>query len=175
MAESMSPTRKRPLRRLLRGAVGLVAALLMLLDEVARPLFRPLSRAFGRLRLVEAMERWIGHLPAFAVLACLLVPFVLVEPLKVLALVWIAQGRVKAGTLLLLLAYLASFLIVDRIYHAGRESLLSIGWFAAVMARLVALREAVLAPIRRSATYKAAVEAGRRLRTLLRLRLGHSN
>jgi hypothetical protein len=172
MTEPMGPTRDHPIRRLLRGAAGVVAALLILLDEVARPVSRPLSRAFGRLRLVEATERWIGSLPAYVVLACLLVPFVVVEPLKVLALVWMAEGRVKAGMSLLLLAYLASFLLVDRIYHAGREALLSIPWFAAVMTRLAALREALLAPIRRSATYKAAVEAVRRIKTLLRLRLG---
>jgi len=98
-----------------------------------------------------------------------------VEPLKVLALLWIAKGWLKAGILLLVLAYLVSFLDVDRIYHAGRESLLSIGWFAAVMAWLVALRETVLAPIRRSATYKAVVRAWRRIGSFLRLRLAVSS
>jgi len=80
MAELMSRVQKRPLRRLMRSAAGVIAVLLILLDEVARPLFRPLSRAFGRLRLVEALERWIGRLPAYAVLACLLVPLVWSNP-----------------------------------------------------------------------------------------------
>jgi hypothetical protein len=172
MAEPMSHARKPRSRRLLRSAAGLAAGLLILLDEVARPLFRPLSRALGRLRWVEAMDNRIGRLPAYAILACLLVPFVVVEPLKVLALVWMAEGRVKAGVAVLVLAYLASVLLVDRIYHAGRERLLSIGWFAAIMTRLAALREAVLAPIRRSATFRAMLEAGRRFRALLRRRLG---
>ena len=72
-------------------------------------------------------------------------------------------------------ADLASFLLVDRIYHAGRERLFSIGWFATVMTWLTALRAAILAPIRRSATYQKAVETGRRIMVLLRLRLGRSS
>jgi hypothetical protein len=45
-----------------RSALGVAA---IVLDEVARPLFRPLLRAFGRLRLVEGMERCIAGLPAY--------------------------------------------------------------------------------------------------------------
>lgn len=162
------------MRHLLRGVVSVFAGLLILLDEVARPLFRPLSRVFGRLRLVEAVEGWIARLPAYAVLGCLLVPFILVEPLKVLGLLWVAEGRAKSGALLLLVAYLGSFLIVDRIYHAGREGLLTIGWFAAMMSWLAALRDSVLAPIRRSVIYKMAIQAALRVRMLLRLRRASS-
>ena len=112
-------------------------------------------------------------MPPYAILVCLLIPFAVAEPLKVVGLVWIGEGRVKVGVLTLVLAYLASFLLVDRIYHAGRDKLLSIAWFAAVMVRLVAIREAVLEPVRRSDLYIAAVAAAKsakaRVRALLRL------
>src|SRR4051794_27616136 len=82
-------------RRILRGVASVVAAILILLDEIARPIFRPLSRAFGRLRLVESAEALLARLPPYAILLCLLVPFAVAEPLKVIALVWIGEGRVK--------------------------------------------------------------------------------
>jgi hypothetical protein len=154
----MGHRRHRALRPL-RFILSVIAAILIILDEVARPVFQPISRAFGRLRLVTAFEGLIGALPAYGVLACLLVPFAIVEPLKVIALFWIGEGRMVLGIAMLVGAYLASFLVVDRIYHAGRERLLSIGWFAAIMERLAAIRDAVIEPIRRSPIVQSAIRA----------------
>jgi hypothetical protein len=146
-----------PVRNVLRVALSGVAAALIIIDEVARPVFRPIARAFGSLRIVAAAERLVARLPPYAILTCLIVPFALAEPLKLIALVWIGKGKLATGTVTLGAAYLASFLLVDRIYQAGRERLLSIGWFATIMSRLFAIREAVLGPIRRSHAWIAAV------------------
>lgn len=168
----MSADAKGWMRKALRAVVSVIAAVLILIDEVARPIFEPISRAFGRLRIVETLEALVGRLPRYAILACLLVPFAVAEPLKILGLLWIGHGRVVVGVVTLALAYLASFLLVDRIYHAGRGKLLSIGWFAVMMERLVAIREAITAPIRRSEAFLAAFAMARRARAGIRLLLG---
>jgi hypothetical protein len=49
------------------------------------------------------------------------------------------------GVVLLVLAYLVSFLIVERIYEAGREKLLTYWWFAWAMAQIVKVRNLLLA------------------------------
>jgi len=56
-------------------------------------------------------------------------------------------------------SYLASFLIVERIYHAGREKLLSYGWFAWSIALLTRLRTRALDWVRSSAAYAIALRS----------------
>jgi hypothetical protein len=76
-----------------------------------------------------------------------------------------ARGQLAAGILVLGFAHLASFLVVERIYHAGREKLMSYGWFAWAMGWLIRLRARALGWIRSSAAYAFAIrsrEAARR-------------
>ena len=53
--------------------------------------------------------------------------------MKIIGLLLIAHGAIKTGICLTILAHLATFLIVERIYHAGREKLLTYAWLAWIM------------------------------------------
>jgi hypothetical protein len=149
------PKQPLPLRILLAVAKGVLAGL-VLLDEAARPLYRPLSRWIARLRIVARMEEAVARLPRLAILIVLAVPFVVAEPLKLVGLLLMARGRVVAGLVILALAYLASFLLVERIYHAGRDKLLTYRWLAWLMGMIVSIRERLLAWVRASAAYAFA-------------------
>ena len=76
-------------------------------------------------------------------------------------------GRFAVGLATLVVAYAATFFIVERIYHAGRANLLTIRWVAFVMEAVVRLREAVLDRIRALPLFQAA----RRLALRTRIRL----
>jgi hypothetical protein len=143
-------------------------ALVLLLDEVARPLFRPLISWFARLRIVARVERAIAGLPPYAILAVLAVPFAVVEPLKIAGLVLIGVGQVKSGVAILVVAHAGSFLLVERIYSAGRVKLMTIGWFARLMAGLARIRDVVLARTGAMRLFRAARRAVRRLRAQAR-------
>lgn len=172
-----SPPRQAGPRRWLRLALvplDILVGLVVLLDEIARPLYRPLVRWFSGWRLVARIEAWIAGLPAYGVLAMFALPFAIAEPAKLLALVLMARGPFLPGLLLMGVAHLTSFLVVERIYHAGREKLLTIGWFASCMGLLVRIREAVLGRLRATAIWRRAValagslrEAGRAVRRWL--------
>ncbi|MGO4675979.1 hypothetical protein AB4Z40_24040 [Bosea sp. 2YAB26] len=146
-----------PLHRL-AAAIGRVAALplrglisfLILFDELARPLYRPAIRWLSERRFVARAEAAIARMPRFAILALLAAPFAVVEPLKLVSLIVIARGHVISGLIMLGLAYLASFVIVERIYNAGRKKLLTISWFARGMAVITDLRARTLDWVRRS-------------------------
>jgi hypothetical protein len=75
-----------------------------------------------------------------------------------------------AGIVILAVAYLASFLIVERIYQAGRDKLLSYRWLAWLMAAIETVRVKALTWVKASAAYQSAVrirdEARRWLRGL---------
>ncbi len=140
--------------RALRAVVEIVLAALILLDELARPLYRPLARWIASLRLVARMEAAIARMPRLAVLLLLALPLAVAEPLKLVGLVLVGRGQFVLGGIVLALAYLASFLIVERIYYAGRSQLLSYGWLAWAMGHLTRLRAALLDWVKASAAWR---------------------
>lgn len=133
----------------------------IVLDEIARPVYRPLMRWVASLRLMHRMEIWIAARHRLTILVLLAIPFIIVEPLKIVGLFWIGRGAFVSGIVLLGVAYLAGFVIVERIYSAGRAKLLTIGWFAWGMGLLVTLRTALLERVRRTAAWRAAIRARR--------------
>lgn len=105
----------------------------MVLDGIFRPLYRPVIRALSNLKIIQRLESRIAQLPRLAILLCLAVPFAIAEPMKIIGLVLFAHGAFKPGVVLTIIAHLSTFLIVERIYHAGREKLLTYGWLAWIM------------------------------------------
>lgn len=105
----------------------------MVLDGIFRPLYRPVIRALSNLKIIQRLESRIAQLPRLAILLCLAVPFAIAEPMKIIGLVLLAHGAFKSGVVLTIIAHLSTFLIVERIYHAGREKLLTYGWLAWIM------------------------------------------
>lgn len=105
----------------------------MVLDGIFRPLYRPVIRALSNLKIIQRLESRIAQLPRLAILLCLAVPFAIAEPMKIMGLVLFAHGAFKSGVVLTIIAHLSTFLIVERIYHAGREKLLTYGWLAWIM------------------------------------------
>lgn len=145
----------RILLAILRG----VLTVLIVIDEVARPLYRPLIRWLSSLRIVQRVETAIARLPRLAILALLAVPFAIAEPLKLLGLWMMADGRFRSGLVVFAFAHLVSFLLVERIYHSGRDKLLTYGWLAWSMGLLDRLRRRVLDWIRSSAAYAFALRS----------------
>lgn len=165
------------LLRLLLVPVDLVVGLIIVLDELARPLYRPLLAWLGAFRVVARIEAAIGRLPPYGVLALLAVPFAVAEPLKLLSLLLLARGAWFGGIVLMAVGHLTSFLLVERVYHAGRAQLLTIGWFARCMEWLDRIREIVVERVKGSAAWLRAVVLGRTMRErarrwLARLRAG---
>jgi len=147
------------LARLLLLPFEAVMLLFIVLDEIARPLYRPLLRWVASLRLMHRMEHWVAARHRLTILVLLAIPFVIVEPLKIVGLLWIGEGSLLQGIVLLGFAYLAGFVVVERIYSAGKPKLLTLGWFAWVMGLLVSLRTALIERARQTAIWRAATRA----------------
>lgn len=156
----MSETPRGPLNAVLhlvgRAIATVVVVVWTLLDELLFPLFRPLIRWLSGLRLFEMIGDLLGRLPPYVVLICLAVPFILIEPLKLLALYWMASGLVIRGTLLLIFSHILSILTLDRIYHAGHAQLMKIGWFARLMGWVIGLRDGVFGWVKATTAWQAA-------------------
>lgn len=111
------------------STLRLLAGVVIVADAAARPLYRPIVDAIARSRAIAAAETFVAALPRPAILALFAIPFLIAEPLKIFALVMIASGSVIPGIVLLVFSYLVTFLLVERVYHAGRDKLRSYGWF----------------------------------------------
>lgn len=148
---------KGPFKRIALGIVRAILTAFIILDEIARPLYRPLIRRFASLRLVHRLEEAVARLPRALVLLAFAVPFVIAEPLKLLGLILMARDSFWTGLIVLGLAHLATFLIVERIYDAGRDKLMSYRWFAWGMGIVIRLRDQMLGWVRASAAYAFAI------------------
>jgi hypothetical protein len=153
---------RRPIRRI--ALIPAQAAILVYLaiDAALNALVRPVWRRLGRIDLVTRLGALIAGLPAYVVLLVLAVPFAVAEPAKVFAVLLMSEGHLKTGLVIMVAAYAVSLLVVDRIYHAGEAKLRTIPWFAAIMDRLFALRDRVLAWARTTEVWQAAVALRRR-------------
>ncbi|MHB2168554.1 hypothetical protein [Alsobacter sp. R-9] len=155
-------------RRVLLAPLRALVAVLVVLDDVVRPLWQPIVRRFSALQLVRRAEAAVARLPPYGVLTLLAVPYFGVEPLKIFALWWMASGRFYPGLILLTVAHGVSFLVVERIYSAGRHQLMRIGWFAVAIGFVDGVRRRVLEAIRSTAVYAAAHRFAQDVRALAR-------
>lgn len=100
--------------------------------------WRPLSRVR---RSIEAL----GPYPSLFLLA---IPISIVEPLKLAAVAIAGEGHWMAGTIVIACAYVASLLVVERLFRIVKPKLLKLPWFDRLWNWLVALRARVLGWLR---------------------------
>lgn len=161
------PAWQRVIRGIGRAIVTIGVVIYTLLDELLFPLFRPLIRWLSTLRLFQRLGEWLGRLPPYAALLALGVPFVIIEPMK-LAAVWWATEHVISGTIGFLFAHALSLLVVERIFHAVYLPLMRIGWFAALLGWLFALRDRAINWAKSTAAWQATLRWVRAARDWLR-------
>jgi len=86
------------------------------------------------------IRRRLQKISPYLSLVLLLIPLLLVEPLKVVALVVAGKGHWLTGTGMLVVTYAASLLIVERLFRVVKPKLMMMGWFAKLWAGFVAPR-----------------------------------
>ncbi|MEJ6004812.1 hypothetical protein WG899_04580 [Paucibacter sp. AS339] len=148
----------------LRGILRLLLALLILFEEWGwAPLARLMAR-LGQLPVLRQLEAWIGRLPPPAALAVLLLPTLLLLPVKLLALWLIGIGRAGLGLLVIVVVKLIGTAIVARLFQLTRPALLRMAWFAKLYQRWSLWKAGLLAWVRRSAAWRWARAFKLRLR-----------
>jgi hypothetical protein len=111
-------------------------------------------KALGK-RLRKAIEK-LGPYQSLAVLA---VPVCIVEPAKLAALAIAGEGHWLTGTVVILAAYAASLLCVERLFTIVKPKLLKLGWFARSWSWVIAIGDKLMKPLR---TMPAGSTKGRR-------------
>jgi len=143
----------------LRAIATVVVVIYEAAAAIFTPLLRPLWLWLGGFTLFRLIGGWIGRQPPYMVLVLLAVPFCVIEPAKYLALYWLATGHLVTGGIALVLSHGLSLLVCERIFHAGYEPLMRIGWFNRLLTWLLGLRDRALAWARASAAWQTARDA----------------
>lgn len=145
-------------RRVLTGTGRVIVAVPLVVEALARPAYQPLLRRMSQIALLRRLDRWVATKPRWLILLILAIPFLGVEPLKVLGVVWIGEGLFLRGLGLLAFAYGASLVLVERIYHAGRDKLRSYRWLALCIDVVVGIRDSVITSLRTTRAWHWAKE-----------------
>jgi hypothetical protein len=75
-------------------------------------------------RTRQSLKQRLKRIGAYAALALVLLPVMIVEPLKVVG-VWVAgKGHWLTGTFVVAAAYAASLLVVDKLFHILKPNIL---------------------------------------------------
>jgi hypothetical protein len=90
--------------------------------------------------LLARVRRRLQKASPYLSLILLLVPLLLVEPLKLVAVIVAGGGHWLTGTGMLVGAYAASLLMIERLFRVLKPKLMTIGWFAKLWSGWAALR-----------------------------------
>ena len=118
------------LKTILEPFVIVAAALYFLIDALALSSLKPLLRKIANLKLFKFIASWIASLGPYPTLALFLVPLILLEPVKPLSAYLVASGQFKLGMLVLVVGEILKITFVERIFHIGRDKLMTIKAFA---------------------------------------------
>lgn len=140
----------------LRWFFRVVFALLILFEEWG---WEPLRRAFAllaRLPVIRQCEAMLKRVPPRWAVVVLVLPSLLILPIKLLAVWLVAQGHVALGVAVIVAAKLMGTALLAWLFQLIQPALMQLPWFARVHGRWTAWKAELLTWIRASAVWRAA-------------------
>ncbi|RZI99185.1 MAG: hypothetical protein EOP39_25105 [Rubrivivax sp.] len=153
-----------PLRWLFR----VVLAALILFEEWG---WEPLRRVFAliaKLPVIRQFEALLKRLPPRWAFVVLVLPSLLILPVKLLAVWLVAEGRVALGVGLVILAKLIGTALLAWLFQLIQPALMQLRWFARLHGRWTAWKADLLAWVRASAVWRSARAIKLRVKRLFR-------
>jgi hypothetical protein len=98
------------------------------------------KRRRRRMTFLARSRRGLQQIGPYLSLLLLLVPLLLVEPLKLVALIVAGKGHWLAGPGMLVATYAASLLVIERLFRVLKPKIMMMGWFNRLWTGFVALR-----------------------------------
>ena len=132
-------TNRQNIGKVLKPVIITFAALYFLIDALFFSLIKPLGTWLAKLPIFDRIGSWVRSLSPYATLVLFIIPFVLLEPIKPVGAYLIASGHVIDGVLLISIGEILKITIVERLFHVGRDKLMSIPAFARAYEYLMSL------------------------------------
>lgn len=152
----------------LRWLVRVLLALVILFEEWG---WEPLRRVFAliaRLPLIRQVEAALKRLPPRWAFVVLVLPSVLILPVKLGALWLVARGHALLGIGLVVAAKVFGTALLAWLFQLIQPALMQLAWFARAYARWMTWKAGLLAWVRASAVWRTARAIKLRVRRLFR-------
>jgi hypothetical protein len=152
----------------LRWLLRVVLALLILFEEWG---WEPLRRVFAllaKLPVIRQFEALLKKLPPRAAFVVLLLPSLLILPIKLAAVWLVAQGHVMLGVGIVVAAKLIGTALLAWLFQLIQPALMQLPWFARLYLRWTAWKAELLAWVRASGVWRTARAIKLRLKRLFR-------
>jgi hypothetical protein len=163
---------KLRLKKLLAAPFVFIAAIVVLVEDWLWEDLRRLAALVGQLPVFRQIEALIVGLPPYGSLAIFAAPSLLLIPVKLTALWFIAHGQAWLGVATAIGAKIVGTAMVARIYQLTEPKLLRIGWFAWLHERFVAFKARVYQVIKSTRLYQTVHRQSQKLREAMRRILG---
>jgi hypothetical protein len=144
------------LRTVVRRVFVAVFALLLLFEEWGWEPLAALVARLAKLPFFAWLEKHIRALPPYAALGAFLVPALLLVPVKITALFFMAHGHGWLGLAVLLGAKIVGTAIVARLFTLTQATLMQLAWFARWYPRWKAWKDRIMEEVRASPVWQAA-------------------
>jgi len=118
------------LRHAARAILSAVVFLYFLIDLIFFSVIRPLRRRLQALMWVGRLRVWVGGLNRYAALLLLLVPWLILEPIKPISFFLFAHGRHLAATLLIVGGEVVKLTLFEQLFDMTKPKLMNFRWFA---------------------------------------------
>lgn len=144
----------KALGTLLRWIFTPFIALLLLFEEWGWEPLAALMRRMSRLAVWAWCERKIAKLSPWQALLVLVIPAVVLFPIKLAALYFIRHGQVVIGMGILIGAKLLGTALVARLFQLTEPALMQFGWFAKWYPRWKLWKDQLMDHVRASAAWQ---------------------
>lgn len=145
----------------------LLAALILFEEWGWEPLRRAFA-LFAKLPVIRQFETLLKRLPPRWALLVLVLPSLMILPIKLLALWLVAEGRVTLGIAVIVAAKLIGTALLAWLFQLIQPALMQLPWFARVHGRWTAWKAELLAWVRASAVWRSARAIKLRVKRLFR-------
>ena len=114
---------RKVLRYLARAILLAIAILYFLIDLIFFSVVRPLRRRIMALRWARVLREWVAGLNRYAALLLLVVPWLVLEPIKPMAFLLFARKHHLAATLLIVVGEVVKLTLFEQLFAWRSRSL----------------------------------------------------
>jgi hypothetical protein len=118
------------LRHVARAILLAVVALYFLIDLIFFSVIRPLRRHVMALSWIKNLRKWVGRRNRYSALLLLLVPWLILEPVKPIGFLLFAHKHHLAATLLIVGGEMMKLTLFEQLFDMTKPKLMSFRWFA---------------------------------------------
>ena len=118
------------LRYAARAILLTVVFLYFLIDLIFFSIIRPLRGRLMALNWVKRLREWVGRLNRYSALLLLLVPWLILEPIKPIGFLLFTHKHHFAATILIVGGEVVKLTLFEQLFDMTKPNLMSFRWFA---------------------------------------------